>query len=111
MLLADRPPATTPAETAALAAALANLEAAAFNLWLAANTIAAEIEHGTEDPQQLGRALRLEAGIALETLFEWRRLRWMLAVDAVSYGSGWDGQSDSIPLGGKDAHLTNTTND
>jgi hypothetical protein len=86
MLLADRPPAATPAETAGLITALANLEAAAFNLWLIANSIGAKIEHGTEDPQALGRALREEAGLALKSLFEWRRLRWALVVEAVDNG-------------------------
>jgi hypothetical protein len=56
-------------------AALSNLEAAAFNLWLVANQVGAKIEHGAEDSQQLGRALRLEADRALATLFDWRRLR------------------------------------
>jgi hypothetical protein len=75
-MLADRPPTSAPAEIAALSTALANLEAASFNLWLIANTIGAKLEHGTEDPQSLGRALRQEAAFALKALFEWRRLRW-----------------------------------
>jgi hypothetical protein len=72
-----------PPEAAALASALANLEAASFNLWLIANTIAAKIEHGAEDPRSLGRALRQEAGFALKSLFEWRRLRWTAVLGAI----------------------------
>jgi hypothetical protein len=73
-MLADRPSLST--EAAALSTALANFEAASFNLWLTANTIGARLEHGTDDPQSLGRALRQEAAFALKSLFEWRRLRW-----------------------------------
>jgi hypothetical protein len=100
-MLADRPSASTPTETAAFITALANLETAAFNLWLIANNIGAKIEHGGEDPQQLGRALRQEVGFALESLFEWRRLRWTSAVD---------GADATLFLWGKDARLTNGTN-
>lgn len=80
-MVADCPSASI--ETAALSNALANLEAASFDLWLLANTIGAKMEHGTEDPQALGRALRQEASFALKSLFEWRRLRWASVLDAV----------------------------
>jgi hypothetical protein len=86
LLLAERPSASTPPEAPALASALANLEAASFNLWLIANTIGAKIEHGADpQAQPLGRALRQEVGVALTALFEWRRLRWASGVDAVDH--------------------------
>jgi hypothetical protein len=68
-----------------ISTALSNLEAAAFNLWLVANNVGAEIEHGTENPQPLGRALRQEAGHALTVLFEWRRLRCEATLDPIDY--------------------------